>query len=742
MTVSEIIQKQKEIYTLLAERRLKESFERLNLLVTPLQDWQSTDKLNEMETSYRYMIQYMLDGAEDPERKKIYDQLVISSYRLTDRVTDLLLEKESTSFYYSHRRYLANHPEYTLAHDFEKCDNDINNLSLASLLDETETDNTKLAEMKRAVEKDGENLFINIWTNYPAIESDYMSLKDALTPNRYPENITALIVSALTLNLMHRFNEQKLLILLDGYNHNSEEVQLRALCGALIILYLYKERLALSEKLKNRIDALKEDSRFNTDVRNIFLQFIKSRETEKISRKLKEELLPQMMKISPSLYKKIKQEDLMNDMTSLDKNPEWQEMLEKSGIEKKMKELNDLQMEGADVFMSTFAQLKNFPFFNEIGNWFLPFTPDHSALRNVFGNNSMGDNFKKIIDISGFLCNSDKYSFCLTLTQVPENQRQMMMSQFGAEGMDLKDSESEELYKAGKTRENISNRYIQDLYRFFKLYNRRGEFEDPFITHLNLLHVPLLESVFSDDNSLRLIGEYYFKREYYDDALELFEKLSERYHSDSDIYQKIGYCYQMTDHYAEALEAYLKAEIINPNSFWTIRRIATCYRNLKKPEMALDYYHRAEKIKPDNLSVEMNIGHCYLEQKDYEAALRHYFKVDYLDPKGHKAWRPIAWCSFLTGKSEQALRYYEKILEDKPTPQDYLNAGHAEFSLGHIRKAIEYYRQSIIAGGGDTHRFMASFKQDMNDLLHAGIPANDIPILLDQLMYSMQPYQS
>lgn len=84
MTVSEIIQKQKEIYTLLAERRLKESFEKLNLLVTPLQDWQSTDKLNEMETSYRYMIQYMLDGAEDPERKKIYDQLVISSYRLTD----------------------------------------------------------------------------------------------------------------------------------------------------------------------------------------------------------------------------------------------------------------------------------------------------------------------------------------------------------------------------------------------------------------------------------------------------------------------------------------------------------------------------------------------------------------------------------------------------------------------------------------------------------------------------------
>lgn len=34
--------------------------------------------------------------------------------------------------------------------------------------------------------------------------------------------------------------------------------------------------------------------KFKTDVRNIFLQFIKSQETEKITRKMNEELLPEM----------------------------------------------------------------------------------------------------------------------------------------------------------------------------------------------------------------------------------------------------------------------------------------------------------------------------------------------------------------------------------------------------------------------------------------------------------------
>ena len=44
--------------------------------------------MNEMETSYRYMIQYMLDGVEDPERKSIYDHMVLTAYVLTDRDSD------------------------------------------------------------------------------------------------------------------------------------------------------------------------------------------------------------------------------------------------------------------------------------------------------------------------------------------------------------------------------------------------------------------------------------------------------------------------------------------------------------------------------------------------------------------------------------------------------------------------------------------------------------------------------
>ena len=56
-----------------------------------------------------------------------------------------------------------------------------------------------------------------------------------------------------------------------------------------------------------------------------------------------------------------------------DLNPEWENWIDKSGITDKLREMGELQMEGADVYMSTFSQLKQFPFFRQMSHWFYPF---------------------------------------------------------------------------------------------------------------------------------------------------------------------------------------------------------------------------------------------------------------------------------------------------------------------------------------------------------------------------------
>lgn len=47
-----------------------------------------------------------------------------------------------------------------------------------------------------------------------------------------------------------------------------------------------------------------------------------------------------------------------SDEENNDMNPDWEDAFEKSGLGDKLREMNELQLEGADVYMSTFAALK------------------------------------------------------------------------------------------------------------------------------------------------------------------------------------------------------------------------------------------------------------------------------------------------------------------------------------------------------------------------------------------------
>lgn len=394
MTNTEIQTSYRAILSLLEEKRLKEAFCKIAELAALLPDeWQITDKLSELESSYRYMIQYMLDGLNDPNRQTFYDSLLSSAYTLADKTVESLLEKDSTALYYQKKRYYKTHPEETIQSALDDIDKAAGDLSLNSLFNDIDNNPDVQTTLRQKAEQAENELFVRIWNNYPASEWDYSALEEGLTPARFPNETVVLIIAALTLNILHRYDEKKLDMLLTVYSASEEEeIRQRALCSALILLFIYRKRVNLSPALTAHIEALKEEERFSRDVRNIFLQLIKSRETERISRKFTEELLPEMMKLSPSLYNKINPADIDPESDSPDPNPEWQELLEQSGIADKIKELNDLQMEGSDVFLSTFSGLKSFPFFQELGNWFRLFTSEHSAIQNIFPDGENGKN--------------------------------------------------------------------------------------------------------------------------------------------------------------------------------------------------------------------------------------------------------------------------------------------------------------------------------------------------------------
>lgn len=729
-----ILTQKSRVIEFLEQKRLRDAFVELKHMSQSAMAWEISDEISRLEDSYKLMLNYATQGVDDPSRSVLYNNIVNDVRLLLDRVARQRLAVEEPTLYFNTLRCVQLRQNESIASLLDEYYKISDKASIYNMIVSDEL-NSQSQDSFEAKERLEQQIFNRIWVTFPFKNIDEETLISLFNSNNVSQHFQELIVSALLMGLIEYYDPRKLKILLVAYKSDYQEVSVKALVAILLTMYMYSNRIN-DEKLLNHIAAIKEDDKWNSDVKTAYIELVRTRDTERISKKMQDELIPEMLKLRPDIYKKINDSTAMIDMSSIEENPEWEEMLQKSGITDKIKELSQLQEEGSDVFMSTFSHLKTFPFFSEISNWFMPFSLDHSLVKRTLGSDVsvIGD----IIDNAPFLCNSDKYSFLLSLGSIPQHQRQLMLSQF--------EQQREAISGAGMSmmsltqpgqRKNLINKYLQDLYRFFKLYRRKGEFFDLFAQQINLVNIPMLSDDLDDVDTLMLVAEFYFRRKYYSEALDVYKSISEKVPPSAQIFQKIGYCYHQLGNIKSALTYYEQAELLNAESLWTLRRIAACYRSLNNPKMALSYYERIAKEKSDDLNVAMNIGHCYLELGEYNEAIKNYYKVEFLDEKSTRAWRPLAWCLLLSGDYDQSRAYYDRILSDNPTMEDYLNMGHLALVKRDISLAIDYYKRSIDNDSSKIDTLINSLNKDESYLIKIGVDVSLIPFIIDALLYSI-----
>ncbi|MFV0419194.1 MAG: tetratricopeptide repeat protein [Dysgonomonas sp.] len=736
MNSRDIISLKKEILLHLSKRQLKDAFEALMKLTLSTQDWKLSETLSELETNYKYMLHYLFEGVEDSKRENVYQNVLRSLYELTDDTADELLRINSSNIFYE--KYRINALNTRNITDYQSQLKEISDsFSLVDLLEEGDEKQSRKRDLSVKRERIGSDMFYNTYVSLRTTENDFDKYLSFLHNFEIPTREKSLFLSAITLSLFHRFDSRKVQLLMQATVFDNMHLRTRAIVGLVIVMQMYDTRWPLYAELQDQLGTLSENQDFRRAVLRIIIQLIRSRETEQISKKIKEEILPEMMKFNNLAGRKLNMEELMGETDFSEKNPEWQKELEESGLGQKLQEYSNLQMEGADVFHSTFSSLKHFPFFSEMSNWFLPFDPSYSEISSLFPEGNENNLLKAAVLDSGHMCNSDKYSFCLSLAQISQAQRDMMMGRMGAESEQIKELQKEaQAMNPTIDDEIVSNQYIQDLYRFFKLNPYKNSFFDIFNLSINFYDKKSIAPLISSKEDMRKIAFYCFEKNNFNEALHILEKLSVSDDLSDNIWQKIGYCKQMINDLDGALSAYLQADLLKPNNSWIIKRIAQLYRTQKKPELSLEYYKKAAKLTPDNINIELNIGHCYLELNDYEEALNTYFKVELLDTKGAKAQRPIAWTAFLLKKYDLSQKYYNQILTRKPTVHDYLNAGHVELCIGKMKNAISYYRQAFYIEN-DFTQLLSLFEADKETLITHGVDENIFLFLYDQIKYSL-----
>ena len=738
MSPSDINKKREIIYSYIEKKQLKSAIDRVKELVALQHNWSLSEKLIELETNYKFMLHYLVEGKGDPQQDKIYDKLFRDIYIITDDATESLFLQDSSSIFYEKLRVQNVREAVTLLDYKDILKKQADTVKFLDLLEEGEEKDARVRKNSLAHENTLRDLFYYIYTSSRANNDFIESLNIFIDDAVIPVNDKCMVISALTLNIFERFDATKILFLLDVCLRPQHEIVARAIIGIIPIFQIYRRRCQLYPEFSNRLKLLSDNINFNRRFIRAVTGYIQAHETEIITKRLNEEIIPEMMKLSPMIGKKIKLDEWMGESGLDEKNPEWQKILDESGLTDKLQEFTDLQMGGADVFHSTFSNLKKYPFFNELSNWFLPFDSQHSSVRSVFGGEMKSSTLIESMFETSLICNSDKYSFCFSIMLMPEEYRNMMIGQLGAEGDEIKNLQEEELsLNPNQKEDSIIKQYIQDLYRFFKLHPRSSNFKDIFNLPLNFLEIEEFHPIVLQPRYLEQIALYYFEKNNFSEASGAYKMLSERVQPKSEFWQKMGYCKQMMADIRGALDDYLHADLIEDNNTWLLNRIAHCYRVLKEAETALEYYRRLEQFRPDDLNVQLNIGHCYLELKQYDEALNYYFKVELLNNNNTRAWRSIAWCAFLSNKFDVAQTYYTRILENKPNAHDYLNAGHVALCLGNNNKAVEFYKLSQNSAGS-LEAFNSMLEDDIEVLNEAGVDTKILPIIVDKMLYDSE----
>lgn len=739
INVNKIKNQYKHLCHLVSGRRVKDALDVLSNLVSESGYSDFFIQQEHLAHTYEQMLNYMLEGVQDPERDMVYNKLLTSILELADRVKDRLMENHSGWHTYTLKQEVDRQQELTGKLVIETMDDLSFKRELDEMIDEGRVSPEADDERRRKLSAD---IFKHLWLSNRYNEAENSLSAAIISCHDFLWHEKALYVSAILLSGLRYWDEEKVHRLIDFAGEEDQEVSARALVALVILLYRYDHRVEFYPNIVHRLKLINEELRLGQNLEKIALQLIRTRDTLEIGRKLQEDLMPEMAKLKPKLEDKLKMDDIRDELLEEGRNPDWESMFSESDdLYRKVDEFMKLQMEGADVYMTTFAHLKQFPFFNELTNWLVPFHNENPDLREIY--DSRSDNFDPDVFVDGlkktpFLCNSDKYSFIFNLRFLPEEQKQMLSTAFLMEMEGMHEMlEDEKLTSGDFTMRTVFIQYIQDLYRFFKISPFKNEFEDVFGGKLDLYRSDFFGHIVEDDSITRNIAEYLFEKDHFEEALDIFKMMLEEQPNDRELLEKAGYCHQKLGNFRDAVSYYQQIGFTGEPNIWTLNNMGICYRKQGEYKLALEVYNKSAILQPDDQTIESLIGFCHLKLGDYSTALKHYFKIEYLNPGNLHILRPIAWCYFALGELQKSDKYFTKVFEGKPGYYDYINYGHLQWALGNKKDAVELYVQSLRDLNFEMEDFLKTMEDDRSMLVENGINQKDIPLMLDYLHYRL-----
>jgi tetratricopeptide (TPR) repeat protein len=287
--------------------------------------------------------------------------------------------------------------------------------------------------------------------------------------------------------------------------------------------------------------------------------------------------------------------------------------------------------------------------------------------------------------------------------------------------------------------------YLQDLYRFYRLFPQRNELRTPFNTKIR------------PDNTVDTAAFFYTQKVFRQTGLEStvlelatflanHNRLGNLYDLCSTyLYNNEGAvltdnvkllllgakaCDYVGDPVAEDL--YQKVLELEPDNDAALRRMGQTAFEREDYATAKEFYSRLASLDASRKSHLLGLCITLLKLGETDEAMRTIFKLDYEHPNDINVRRAKAWGLMEQGKLEQAREEYTLITADKRTVDaDQLNSGYCEWFMGNIEAALNHFRNYVNMQEEKDYDLRNDFLHDVNTLQRHGITDIDMVLMLE-----------
>lgn len=681
-------------------------------------------ELEAVKNDYQLMVDYMERGFTDDKRATLYITLLQRLYRVA---ADLEISWRCKNvIVYVDAFRISDH--LNTSHDFIRSvlESFVSDVAMLSLLPEAER-TEKAKDLYDRHQVFVNRLFNTLWTSCQWSDDDCAFYTGLMLSPMVDVVDQQLLVSAVTLGAMNQFDINKFKALTTVYQQSTDErVRQRALVGWVLSVFegmdIFPEQDEIIRKLCENKDTIRE-------LYTLQIQFFYSQDTEKDNEKLQRDIMPYLVDGSNITIGRLgiveKEEDSLENILNQDAEDKRMEQMEE-----KVRKMMEMQKQGSDIYFGGFRQMKRFPFFNDLANWFTPFYIDHPALRTTI--ERIGQpNILQTITNQGNFCESDKYSLAFAMesiiNQIPGNIKEMM----GSEG--VFDPMGTTLDKSNPT--YICRAYIQDLYRFFRLYRSSNELINPFIdNHKSSFVADTFFFVYKsfigtglDEYKMRL-ALYLYKHKNMDKLVEL---MSTFHVEDTNYNILMGYInlyFGKPDVAYQIFNMVLQEDTENQ---WALKGMARAAMDCEDYDTAEHTYSQLLRLEPDNINYAVKRCVTLLKTERYAEAREELFRLDYQYPDNMNVKRVFAWTMLLDKSLDKASQLYDRILSDAPMAEDYLNSGYCWWAKGNIGQAKNSFQAWITMTKGNKDRLLEEIRNDQKVLDLYGITEIDCLLMVN-----------